>query len=161
MAQGGSEPSMEEILSSIKRIIAEDPAGPRGRRDPAPAAAGEDEEVLELTDPVVPPRPMLAPAPVDDAPGFPPAFPPPPVAPRAPTREELISSTTAEASRAALAALSRMVVRPDDPHADNTLEGLVRELLRPMLKDWLDAHLPAIVSAAVQREVARITDRLP
>lgn len=151
MAQGNSEPSMEEILSSIKRIISEEPAAPRPRRAPAPPvdADAEGGEVLELTDPLGEPARPLSLAPL---------APPPPAAP---TREELISSTTAEASRAALAALSRMVVKPEEPQADNTLEGLVREMLRPMLKDWLDAHLPDLVNRAVEREVARISGRLP
>lgn len=154
MAEGANEPSMEEILSSIKRIIAEenDAPAPRARRSRAAAAiaVAEDEaEVLELTE--------TAPESI----GFPPELPAAPVEfpPSAPTREELISASTAEASRQALAALSRLIVKPEDPAADNTLEGLVREMLRPMLKEWLDARLPGIVNAAVEREVARISGR--
>jgi hypothetical protein len=71
--------------------------------------------------------------------------------------EALLSRTSAEASRQALASLSKMVVKTDIPAAENTLEGLVRELLRPMLKDWLDANLPRIVQDTVDREVARIS----
>jgi len=157
MGQGNSEPSMEEILSSIKRIIAEEgeAPSPRPRKSrPAPVSAAES-EVLELTE-TVGDGPEVQPV------AFPPADPvdaaPPPAAP-APSADELMSASTAAASRAALAALSRMVVRPDDPKADNTLEGLVRDMLRPMLKEWLDAHLPDIVNAAVAREVARISGR--
>lgn len=152
---------MEEILSSIKRIIAEDSdsPSPRARRArPAAVATSDEAEVLELTETApeaadpAPPESVPMPAPM--------AFgaPASPAAP-APTREELISATTAEASRQALATLSRMVVRPEEPAADNTLEGLVREMLRPMLKEWLDARLPEIVNAAVEREVARISGR--
>lgn len=39
---------------------------------------------------------------------------------------------------------------------DNTIEGLVRELLKPMMKDWLDANLPKIVEEKVEAEVQRI-----
>ena len=127
------EPSMEEILSSIKKIIAEDD----GRAQPAPKArsraassdaaapsADADDTVLELTEAVV--------------------------------VEQIVSADAAAASRQALSGLSRLIVKPDIAGAD-TLEGLVREMLKPMLKDWLDAHLPEIVERVVAQEVARIT----
>lgn len=148
---------MEEILSSIKRIIAEDgdSPSPRARRTrSSPVVSNDEAEVLELTetapDAGEPQQPESVPMPAPMSFSAPPAK---------PSHEELISATTAEASRQALATLSRMVVRPDDPAADNTLEGLVREMLRPMLKEWLDARLPDIVNAAVEREVARISGR--
>jgi cell pole-organizing protein PopZ len=149
-----TETSMEDILSSIKRIIAEEGDGPvsRSRKPvrPAPPVFDEDDEdeVLELKDAVsdaLPPRaaPTIAgeraaPAPEPD-----------------PT---ILSERAAEASRGALEALSRMVVKPEAPGADS-LEALVREMLRPMLSDWLDAKLPAIVETMVAREIARISGR--
>ncbi|WP_171131493.1 DUF2497 domain-containing protein [Sphingomonas sp. ID1715] len=167
---------MEEILSSIKRIIAEEgEAAPPRALQPEP----EDEpEVLELThsfaepDTMQPaPEPEAEPISAEEAPALatapmapfvrraePKAEPAPMSAPT-PTPETLISSAAADATREALAALSRVIVKPEDPAADNTLEGLVREMLRPMLKDWLDAHLPRIVQATVDREVARISGR--
>mgnify|MGYP001285338901 FL=1 len=42
------------------------------------------------------------------------------------------------------------------PHSDRTLEDVVRELLRPLLKQWLDDNLPGIVETAVREEVERI-----
>ncbi|QHL91964.1 DUF2497 domain-containing protein [Sphingomonas changnyeongensis] len=187
---------MEEILSSIKRIIAEDnDGGPRGRRvRPASGAQaagdmladGDEPDVLELTDPIggaggIPSlgapslhsgalhSALVDPLPAGDAPrsdtGQPQIQPQPEaggiatVSALTSTADELISTSAAEASRQALAALSRMVVRPDGTAGDNTLEGLVREMLRPMLKEWLDARLPDIVNAAVAREVARISGR--
>jgi uncharacterized protein len=42
---------------------------------------------------------------------------------------------------------------------ETSLEGLVREMLRPMLKDWLDTNLPPIVEAMVDREITRITKK--
>jgi cell pole-organizing protein PopZ len=63
-----------------------------------------------------------------------------------------------EATRGPLEALSRIVVKPEVAGSD-TLEGLVRELLKPMLRDWLDANLPQIVEAMVAREITRITGR--
>jgi hypothetical protein len=156
-----NEPSMEEILSSIKRIIAEEgdapPAPPRRMREPEPEPEPEP-DVLELEDTVFEPEAMTAPEReargAEEAPAIDPA-------PAAPTlsADTLMSNTTVEATREALASLSKIVVRPEDPAADNTLEGLVRDLLRPMLKDWLDANLPRIVQTTVDREVARISGR--
>ena len=69
----------------------------------------------------------------------------------------LMSDATEEASKAALAALSGISI---DPRAEaRTLDGLVREMLRPMLKEWLDANLPEIVERVVSREVARVVGR--
>jgi uncharacterized protein len=58
-----------------------------------------------------------------------------------------------------LASLSKMVVKTDPANPD-TLEGLVRDMLRPMMKEWLDAHLPEVVERVVAQEVARISGRL-
>jgi uncharacterized protein len=71
--------------------------------------------------------------------------------------EGLISSRAAEASKAALASLSSLSI--DRNAADNTLDGLVREMLRPMLSDWLDKNLPELVERVVTREVARVIGR--
>ena len=149
MGDVSAEPSMEDILSSIKRIIAEDVetgGATRARRrtappQPAPVDAAED-DVLELSEtvPDAASMPMTAPA---------------AAAPAAPA-EKIISDEAAEASRARLASLSRLVVKPEVAGSD-TLEGLVREMLKPMLRDWLDANLPDLVEAMAAREIARIT----
>lgn len=145
-----TETSMEDILSSIKRIIAEEGDGPVSRvrkpvRTPAPVYDEDDEdEVLELKDAVSDPLPQRVAA--------------APAAPAAEPDPTILSERAAEASRGALEALSRMVVKPEAPGADS-LEALVREMLRPMLSDWLDAKLPAIVEAMVAREIARISGR--
>lgn len=144
MGDVSNEPSMEEILSSIKRIIAEDSeaalAPPRAsKRSVAPPAAAlskEEPEVLELTETV-------------DAES---------VKPAAGAGPALVSDKAAEASRTQLAALSALVVKPEVTGSD-TLEGLVREMLKPMLADWLEARLPDIVERLVAREISRITDR--
>jgi cell pole-organizing protein PopZ len=51
-----------------------------------------------------------------------------------------------------------MIVKPEVSGSE-TLEGLVREMLRPMLRDWLDANLPAMVETMVAREIERITSK--
>jgi cell pole-organizing protein PopZ len=170
MGDISAEPSMEEILSSIKRIIAEEGDGAmaaaRARRQsrPAPPPMPEsdrydDEEILELSDPVAaeaPSEPELAPeprfAPTESAP----VAAAPAVTPPATPALSLLSQRTAEATRGPLDALSRMVVKPEVAGSD-TLEGMVREMIRPMLRDWLDASLPQMVESMVAREISRIT----
>ena len=185
MGDMSAEPSMEEILSSIKRIIAEEESGPtRGRRMgrvvQAPVEEEEDEdEVLELSEPVeaVAPQPepqpeppaavqperrpepaAVAPEPVraESKPVSQPVTPPP--APAA-VPEAIVSSQTVAASRGALDQLARLMVKPE-PGSDGTLEGLVREMLKPVLREWLDANLPGMVEAMVQSEIKRITGGL-
>jgi len=197
MGDLSAEPSMEEILSSIKRIIAEEGEAPvRGRRlgrpgapNPAALAAAVD-EVLELSNPMpatpaaaelsrraearaqapaVPSSPpvetVVEPMPVPE-PAAPPrvgptmtAAPAPETArapDQAPDPEPIASPRTVDASRGALDSLSRMLVKPE-PGSDGTLEGMVREMLRPMLRDWLDRNLPPLVEEMVAREIARIS----
>jgi cell pole-organizing protein PopZ len=162
--------SMEDILQSIKRIIAEE-------GDPAPEANGSD--VLELTErlaedgsisritpEVAPSVPtlsieeiMAAPIssePVAEAPA--PASEPVAVV-AAPSEDSLISNSTLSASVAALNAL-RDSMAPAAPVArtdialrsGTTVEDLVVESLKPMLKEWLDANLPSLVEALVKKE---------
>ena len=150
-----NEPSMEEILSSIKRIIAEDSEAslspPRSRRaavvqpvaDPLPEPSSDDDEpeVLELTETVAPE------AAAEEI-----------VVPAIEAKPTLVSDKTAEASRSSLAALSALVVKPEVAGGD-TLEGLVREMLKPMLAEWLESRLPDVVERLVAQEIRRITDR--
>lgn len=167
---------MEDILQSIKRIIAEE-------GDPEPqGASGSD--VLELTERLaedgsvtqvkpgegnistmsieeIMAQPISSPAPEPT-----PAPAPAPVvaAPVAQDDDSLISNTTLSASVAALNALrdSMQPVAPA-PRADvsfrsgNTVEDLVIEALKPMLKDWLDGNLPRIVEALVKKEISKLS----
>ena len=131
---------MEEILASIKKVIAEDKEARVGESRSAEAIVarpdhnGNDDEddVLELND-------ELAPA-VDLGP-------------------PLIDEEVAGVSRSALAQLSTVAASvPAAPQA-NPLEDMIREMLRPMLKQWLDDHLPRLVDEHVKREISRITGR--
>lgn len=163
MGDISAEPSMEEILSSIKRIIAEEgdaAVASRTRRSrpapkPAPFDLEEDssDEVLELSQPVEEQIRQETPMPMGS--------PTPPEASRAQAprpADPILSDRAAEATRGPLEALSRMVVKPEVTGSD-TLEGMVRELLKPMLRDWLDANLPQVVESMVAREISRITGR--
>lgn len=137
MAEGRNEPSMDEILSSIKRIIADDerirPATKRASK-PAPVQGEDEDEILELTETAA-----------DEA------------------EDVLLDDSKAQSLRhsfSALQTLSEPGVAPQIVRSGETsLEGLTRELLKPMLKDWLDTHLPPIVEAMVEREITRITKK--
>lgn len=166
------EPSMEDILSSIKRIIAEDGEGgqpSRIRRGPRsapdviaspPADAEEEAEVLELSDfaPEVAPAPVEAaeresePAKVDSDPE------PTPLA----AAEPIVSHDALASSRGSLNALTKAISKPETdaiPAGDGrSMEAFVADLLRPMLREWLDANLPELVEAMVAKEIARITN---
>ena len=182
MAGASTEPSMEDILSSIKRIIAEDStaalSGARVKRSVgltplSPPVTDEqlDEhsgelpedasDVLELTDPVA--FEAAPPAQTDAKSQEKPVTVPKAAvehqnAPTPAAKPSLVSAQTAEASRTSLAALSALIIKPEVVGSD-TLEGLVRAMLKPMLAEWLDSKLPEIVERQVAQEIARITAR--
>ena len=137
MQSPGREPSMEDILASIKKVIAEEkdlrtaPVEAAQPPEPAPSEAAED-DVLELAEPLAPPMDLGPP---------------------------LIDQEVAETSRHSLEVLSTVAASVPPPPLVNPLEEMVRELLRPILKQWLDDHLPAIVDEHVKREITRITGR--
>ncbi len=72
------------------------------------------------------------------------------------TTAALTDEATVDAAAGSLGKLLSKVEFGEEAGGDKTIEGLVKELLRPMLKEWLDANLPAIVDKHVEREVARI-----
>jgi uncharacterized protein len=200
------EPSMEEILASIRRIIADDDAT---KSAPKPAEAVKPAP----SRPVTPPRPpspvprvpdpslMAEAAPVEDQPVVEPpapdesadildltesmAAPPPPPpeptpmpgpafhtidgsfdvaydeeaekpVPQRPVSEpasQLLSNATSAAVDSAFNSLAQTVL----VHNARTLEDLVREMLRPMLKSWLDDNLPGMVERLVRAEIERVS----
>jgi cell pole-organizing protein PopZ len=165
-----NEPSMEDILSSIKRIIAEDSdvalSAPRGRRSvigsplaervaPQAVEPRDDPEVLELTEAVPADEPMAETRAVQPQAQTRAA---PAEIPETSAKPPLVSDATLNASRSSIAALSALVVKPEITGGD-TLEGLVREMLKPMLADWLDQRLPDVVERLVAQEISRITAR--
>jgi cell pole-organizing protein PopZ len=125
------EPSMEEILASIKRVINEDKgpgAGQRGRRESdVRNPEFPEDDVLELNAPVT-------------------------------EGEPLMSDERAAVTRQSLAALA--AVRQQHPTGslgEGPLEAVIKEMLRPMLKQWLDERLPQLIEEIVAREISRIT----
>lgn len=175
------EPTMEEILASIRRIISEDdapaaeaPAAAEPEPDPEPVMAietmNEEEEVLELTErydsPAVESIGDLDVTAAEEPEPFPTSFEPAPEPvhhaapePAAPV-EGLVGAGAAASAASAFAGLTASLARPEPAAlvggSGPTIDALARELLRPMLKEWLDANLPGIVEAAVRKEVERI-----
>ncbi|HEX3423360.1 MAG TPA: DUF2497 domain-containing protein [Sphingomicrobium sp.] len=138
--QAGREPSMEDILASIKKVIAEEK---ELRTTVQPVDAIEEEPLLEETsnfeDDVLELNERLAPS-VDLGP-------------------PLVDEGVAGQSRHALEQLQTVAATIPAAPQVNPLEDMVREMLRPMLKQWLDDHLPQMVEEHVKREISRITGR--
>ncbi len=74
----------------------------------------------------------------------------------------MVSSPAAEASTDVLAQLAKAILDRRDVgigNRDATLEGIVREMLRPLLKEWLDRNLPYLIERLVKREIDRMINR--
>jgi uncharacterized protein len=230
------EPSMEEILASIRRIIADDEAKPAAAEKPtSPAAPVKPEKPAAAAPPARPPAmsDLLQPAPPAAAKAPPPAPPPPAPAPAVSNSQDdidallngLDEATTPEEIRPALPdsdvlELTDEMALPDPPQPSfrkveptddlefteggaravprqpafepppaeaapaqilsrstvsavesafnslahtvlsnnaRTLEDLVKEMLRPMLKSWLDDNLPGLVERIVKAEIERVS----
>jgi uncharacterized protein len=173
-----AEPSMEDIIASIGRIIAEDNRSTEAIRP----VRGESGEILELTEAIEADgsvrhlAPVTAPASVAGAgvelspaaarseriePG-PPHTDPVSAAKSDHPRERILSAAT---SGAAATAFARLGAAPRERRvegdltigaADRTLEEIVRDTLRPLLQAWLDDHLPGLVERLVREEIARV-----
>ncbi len=166
------DPQMDDILASIRRILNEDEA--QGAASAAqPPAAGEPLELTEAM--MVQPAPAVEPAPAPKPPVIPtaaealPQAPPqapqaPPPAPVAlpPGADALLAPAVAAATTQAIGQLLRAVAdeRAAPVHRGGpTIEDVVREELRPLLKSWLDQHLPPIVERLVRAEIERVVGR--
>lgn len=183
----GADPAMDDILASIRRILNED-EGPVSQTG-APSGAAPEPEPLELTEAMLvasPPPPEDAPAapthvsiPVSPEPEPPPtaapmiaplpvaAAPEPPVAPLSDTPEPatmegLIAPAVAAATTAALGQLLRSVAAERQApvyRSGPSIEDVVRQELRPLLREWLDQHLPPLVERLVRTEIERVVGR--
>jgi len=171
---------MDDILASSRQILNEDEAAPQPAAADAPqgasAPAEPADEAMDLTADMMiapPPAPIAAPAPVAPPPPAPylvdmATEPPPPPAPAAPqpaaaTAASLVSPPAAAAAAAALGQLSRAVAQDRAASISRTMglsiEDVVREELRPLLKEWLDTHLPPLVERLVRAEIERVMSR--
>jgi uncharacterized protein len=182
-----NEPSMEEILASIRKIIADDekPAAPPEEASPEPVALAPEPEPEPEPEPVeddvldlgaeaervseepaddvdfVEPQAALPEPPPEPAPEPQPepaqtqAFMPSPAQPQpAPPMDmaALISDQTGAAVQNAFGALANTVLSNNA----RTLEDLVKDMLKPMLKTWLDDNLPSMVERLVRAEIERV-----
>lgn len=146
MSNAQPEPSMEEILASIRRIISEDSDGEAEQTSAAPPAA-----------PLAEARPHPRPAPEARPEGL--EMMKKNVAQAVQQNEQaMLDETTAEAATRAFESLSQNV-RVSTSGGGRTLEEIVVDMLRPMVKDWLDANLAAIVEEKVEEEVQRLARR--
>jgi hypothetical protein len=188
-----ADPSMDDILASIRKIISDDEARAQVGKQQTPSQpvrpavvppaesrlastardAGRD-DVLMLTDlieepksgtmgtrPVPIPLPRIDPASAAEMPQ--PSFEQPP-------DNAIVGSGAVGAASSAFARLNQVVQEsvpapaahdpgPSVDASGKTLEDLVKEMLRPMLKEWLDRNLPPMVERFVEREIIRLTRR--
>jgi hypothetical protein len=198
------EPSIEEILDSIRQIIADDEkgdagGGPEPSPPPAPVQeqvafpstppslapapveteSGMDEDILDLTQMVEDNPPQRAAAP--EKPPFeielrdieePPPPPPLPEPPRVEKVTTVISSSTpadsvprtdsiftGHAEAAAMEAFSTLARKTAVEGGGVTIEEIVRTELKPLLRGWLDKHLPHVIERLVREELERVSKR--
>ena len=159
--QRANEPSMEEILASIRRIIADDQTLPRAfppRPEPALHAVPVIEAPAPVSAEMVQPKswpeaePLDAPVVAEVPPKVMETVTVNEIADEAPASEALLSPDASQSVAQAFDALDRTIRM----HSDGTLEDMSRDLLRPMLKSWLDENLPALVERLVKAEIERV-----
>ena len=181
-----NEPSMEEILASIRRIISDDEAKPAdapeaAEPEPQPVVAAEPEaveddvldlgteaalvsapepappsssdvEFVDFPEAEQPPEPVAVAMPAPPPPPLPEPLAPPIAAVDMSDMSQMLSDQTSSAVASAFGQLAHTVLSNNA----RTLEDLVKEMLRPMLKTWLDDNLPTMVERLVRAEIERV-----
>ena len=148
------DPSVDDILASIRRILNEDDA-PKPAAPDAPPPDDVPDDVLVLdSSMMVPsePAPAASAAPRPTAPPYAPAPEPGLIAPAA---AAAAASSVGELMRT-LAAERNTAISRGGP----TIEDVVRDEMRPILKEWLDTHLPPLVERLVRAEIERVVGRM-
>lgn len=161
MSEAEQEPSIEEILSSIRQIISDDDEEAPAQAEPEPALEPEPEpapepepedDILELTekfddepDPEPPPEPMEIDMQDsdDDLLGD----------------DSILTDAAEGAAYEGFAALASKAALDRRGTGDTTIEDIVRELMKPMLREWLDVHLPPLIEKVVKRELQKVAQR--
>ena len=194
---GTPDPSMEDILASIRRILNEDeapksapepafPADPKpgvlvldasmmvpetpvrdvaASRDPKPSQREERASDPEPAAPMTALAPLASAMPAETAvapaASEQPAMVQPKAAPQPGTA--LVAPEAAAAAGASVDALMRTLANERNTAVQRggpTIEDLVRAEIRPLLKDWLDNHLPPLVERLVRAEIERVVSRM-
>jgi uncharacterized protein len=160
-AQRAHEPSMEEILASIRNIIADDPAKPAPppkALQPAPTPMPSP-QIVYSKDAAAPHGDALGLSQHPDANGprvvwrRPQALEAEPSADAVqPSAEPLLSPEAREAVALSFGALSADL----EARSAELADSMVRDMLRPMVKTWLDENLPAMVERLVREEIQRV-----
>ncbi len=191
-AQSGAvDPSMEDILASIRRILSEDEAVDAsppnaGSVDAADEVFALDETMLTREPEGLPPARVAPPVSVEAL--LPPAPPPPEavppsvpeiavdqtreleftpepmitLAPAQAASEPLVAPEATSAAQASMAMLMRSMTAERQTavwRGGPTLEDMLRNEMRPMLKNWLDENLPGMVERIVRTEIERMAGR--
>ena len=178
-----NDPSMDDILASIRKIISDDEAraqvsSQQPGRPPVtppiesrPQPPGRD-DVLLLTDLIEEPKSGAVPPPIP-LPRIDPVraseMPQPSVEQAGPHDIGLVGGGAASSAASAFSRLNQAMHESVPPPAaadpgpvlgnGKTVEELVKETLRPLLKEWLDQNLPQLVERYVEREIVRLTRR--
>jgi len=173
-----AESSMEESLASIRRVLSEDeeveaeaeaPAEPEPEEEMDMAAAMEEMEPEPEPEPAPAPAPVATPSP---APEPEPtlnenileltqqmiAQAPPDIG----AGESILSTAPSQDSTDALQELAKALLSKRDiaiGNRDMTLEGLIREIFRPLLREWLDQNLPYLIERLVKKEIDHMVNR--
>jgi cell pole-organizing protein PopZ len=161
-AAAAGDPSMEDILASIRRILSDDEAKPEeAAASPVAPAVAEIEEDDAL---VLEPSMMVSDTPAADPepPAPAPAPAPLPVMAPVPPLATIVAPEAAAAAASSVENLVRtistersMMVTSMGP----TIEDIVRQEIRPLLKAWLDVNLPPLVERLVRTEIERVVGR--
>jgi cell pole-organizing protein PopZ len=172
---------MEDILASIRRILNEEEAKPSAEQVAEPDVLELDQSMM-LPDPEPPTHQapdagaIPEPGPVRPPPEFTSAVPaavplppsvavpmPPPTAVPLPPQLTLVAPEAVAATAVSVGALMQTLAtqRSTAVHRGGpTIEDLVREEIRPLMKEWLDTHLPPLVERLVRAEIERVVSRM-
>ena len=142
------EPSMEDILASIRRILSEDTeeeTAPEPEPEPESEPEPEPAPIIELVEPEPEPDNVLELTPAMVA-----------------SPQEIMSRRTLHVSTDVLSQLARAILDQRDiavGNRDLTMEGMVRQMLRPILREWLDRNLPYLIERLVKKEIDLMVNR--
>ncbi len=158
------EPSIEEILASIRQIISDDDAPAEAPPSPPPPKAeppSAKPDVLELTD-IVEEKNIKKSAPMPE----PEPDPEPPLRRRMEIdmlegdedtdSKSILTPHAASAAMEGFTKLTSHMALDREGTGAVTIEDIMKEMLRPMLREWLDANLPQVIEKLVQKELDQI-----